>query len=127
MPRKKKLKKEILVLDDIMAKPWSKLQKRLYNLMDLSDNFQIHCSVFKDPKAHYRYWITIGKGETLKTIWEASVYFDACLSLGPGGLIAKYINCPRDRLIEQKDVETWYGLVPVLMKYDRRFTNKEGK
>ena len=50
-----------------MAKRWSKLQKRLYNLMDPSVKFQIHCVLYEaNSKGHYRdclprYFITVDK------------------------------------------------------------------
>lgn len=64
---------------------WSKLQKQLYNIVDKSDNFQMHCSVYKTKSAWNagqrsgiskkqeqipRYWITIGKGNDKKIIWD---------------------------------------------------------
>lgn len=65
---------------------WSKLQKQLYNLMDMSTGFQIHCSVYKTKSAWTagynkhgqsktremipHYWITIGKGKDKKVIWD---------------------------------------------------------
>lgn len=65
---------------------WSKLQKQLYNVMDLSTGFQMHCSVYKIKSAWTagqdkhnksktkevipRYWITIGKGKNKEIIWD---------------------------------------------------------
>ena len=65
---------------------WSKLQKQLYNIIDPTANFQMHCSVFKTKSAWNagqksgiskkqetipRYWITINK----ETIWDFPVMF----------------------------------------------------
>lgn len=51
-----------------MSKRWSKLQQRLYNLMDESVGFQIHCAIYKMNSnfSHQtnplpRYFITIGE------------------------------------------------------------------
>jgi hypothetical protein len=59
-----------------MMKRWSKLQKAIYNLMDRSDNFQIHCRAYRMPKSRSsdpqipRYWITTGKGISKKIVWD---------------------------------------------------------
>ena len=51
-----------------MSKRWSKLQKRLYNLIDSKIDFQIHCALYEmnsnDGYHSYklpRYFITIDK------------------------------------------------------------------
>ncbi|EMJ37444.1 hypothetical protein LEP1GSC079_0680, partial [Leptospira interrogans str. FPW1039] len=48
------------------SKPWSKLQSRLYNLIDENLNFQIHCIVYpmhseRGSTGLPRYWITLDK------------------------------------------------------------------
>ncbi len=53
------------------SKPWSKLQSRLYNLIDENLNFQIHCIVYpmhseRGPTGLPRYWITLDKN----IIWD---------------------------------------------------------
>ena len=61
---------------------WSKLQKQLYNIIDPTVKFQMHCSVFKErsnwnvkpgKKVEWvpRFWITINK----ETIWDFPVMF----------------------------------------------------
>ena len=58
---------------------WSKLQKELYNIMDSSVKFQMHCSIYKtrsswvtkDGKGREmipRYWITVGDDK--KILWD---------------------------------------------------------
>lgn len=52
-------------------KPWSKLQRDLYKIIDKSINFQIHCVAYRignqmNSAGHPRYWITLGK----EILWE---------------------------------------------------------
>ena len=66
-----------------MAKRWSKLQSRLYRLIDPALNFQIHCAVYEmnsnggwHGNKLPRYFITIGKEivfdypKDFDTTWE---------------------------------------------------------
>ena len=61
---------------------WSKLQKQLYNIIDPTANFQMHCSVFKErsnwnvkpgKKVEWipRFWIIVNK----EVIWDFPVMF----------------------------------------------------
>lgn len=122
-------------------KPWSKLQSALYNLMDRSDNFQIHCVAYRMPNScsHTpqipRYWITVGKGEELKIIWdvpsknfpppdsvERYEYLGAHIER-ISDLIREYINTPRDEVLNKVFDTDYYGLTEILKKYDRRFNS----
>ena len=51
-------------------RPWSKLQKQIYNLIDEKINFQIHCVAhrmrWKSDTTPTRYWITLGK----EVLWD---------------------------------------------------------
>jgi hypothetical protein len=51
-------------------RPWSKLQKELYDLIDEKINFQIHCVAHRMKRASNitptRYWITLDK----ETLWD---------------------------------------------------------
>ena len=113
------------------AKPWSKLQKRLYQLMDRSTRFQIHCSAVRmpssrssDPKIPW-YWITEGKGKTKETLWEYKPQWShSWINEVPAisDLIAEYIQTPRRDLKSKSWVDPT-GLIPVLFRFDRRFKN----
>ena len=68
-----------------MSKRWSKLQSRLYNLMDESINFQIHCALYEmNSNDGYhgsklpRYFITIEK----EIIWDYPTDFDSTQKYG---------------------------------------------
>lgn len=113
-----------------MAKRWSKLQKRLYNLMDSEINFQIHCVLYEMRSLnHYgrrmpRYFITIGKDiifdypkdmnleRKRKSLWasDADEISD---------LIEEYIQRPRDALLAEFPNDEW-ELTDILLACDRR-------
>ena len=68
-----------------MGKRWSKLQSRLYNLMDEKAEFQIHCALYEmNSNDGYhgsklpRYFITIGKD----MVFDYPKQFDATLKYG---------------------------------------------
>ena len=119
-------------------KRWSKLQKAIYNLMDRSDNFQIHCRAYRMPKSQSsdpqipRYWITVGKGTSKKIVWDYPgpgadpyIFHEGISDIS--NLIREYIDTPRDK-IKSKDFENdKFGLVNILRQYDRRFNQKQEK
>ena len=68
-----------------MGKRWSKLQSRLYNLMDEKAEFQIHCALYEmNSNDGYHgnklpwYFITIGKD----MMFDYPKQFDATLKYG---------------------------------------------
>lgn len=73
-----------------------------------------------------RYYITIGKGESQKIIWDFPKDFPNYQDYlkyeieAISDLIAEYCNTPRNE-ITKKQFKDPYGLVDVLRKYDRRF------
>jgi hypothetical protein len=119
--------------------PWSKLQKRLYLLIDPDLEFQIHCSVVRMSTRWGntdlpRYWITLD-GET---IWDYPGQF-----VVPGGtrrlddpfvpgypvrtdvpliseLIREYIDTPAEELLTRHFDGDHWGLVNILRAADRR-------
>ena len=55
----------------MQKKPWSKLQRELYDLVSDSIDFQIHCVAYRMDSAYGstnlpRYWITLNK----EIIWD---------------------------------------------------------
>ena len=114
-------------------RPWSKLQRDLYNLMNLESGFQIHCVGYRMPESQSsnpqipRYWITVGKGEIQKIVWDwPSSMEDREQRFHPylhvpaiSALIREYINTPRQQLTS-KAWEDPYGLVRILLQHDRR-------
>ena len=52
-------------------KPWSKLKRDIYKIIDEKINFQIHCVAYRMDSQYGstnlpRYWITLGK----ETLWD---------------------------------------------------------
>ncbi len=105
---------------------WSKLQKQLYNVMDLSTGFQMHCSVYKTKSAWTagkdknnrskgremipRYWITIGKGKDKKIIWDFPNQFLKQKSLVDDSPYFKDDNTIQDRMFWPENY-TWVAEV----------------
>ncbi|MBQ2882960.1 MAG: hypothetical protein IJE43_04190 [Alphaproteobacteria bacterium] len=117
-----------------MGKRWSKLQARLYNLMELAVNFQIHCALYEMKSlGHYgsrwsRYFITGDKeivfdypkdmelDKKYIYLWNSDV--DKI-----SNLIEEYIQRPKDELFEDFPNDKW-GIVDILRACDRRVGKK---
>lgn len=124
--------------DNGMSKRWSKLQKRLYNLIDPSLDFQIHCVLYEmSSKNGYhgsklpRYFVTIGK----EIVWDYPKDFDTFLKYGYNSypwdadiseisnLIEQYIQCPKVELMDKVGNDEW-GITDILRVCDRRLGNR---
>ena len=132
---------------------WSKLQKQLYNIIDKSVDFQIHCAVYKTKSAWCagqksgvskrkeqipRYWVVVNG----KIIWDypnmfldeisqddyntiRQSYFFYTNYVWVSNAIRQYINTPREKLLDLQIPEDKYGLINVLKKYDRRISKSK--
>ena len=99
-----------------MSRRWSKLQSRVYNIMDPALNFQIHCALYEmNSNNGYhgsklpRYWITIGKD----IVFDYPKQFDTTYKYGRNSYpwdtdisnisdsIEEYLQTPRNELLEQ--------------------------
>ena len=99
-----------------MSRRWSKLQSRVYNIMDPALNFQIHCALYEmNSNNGYhgsklpRYWITIGKD----IVFDYPKQFDTTYKYGRNSYpwdtdisnisdsIEEYLHTPRNELLEQ--------------------------
>lgn len=117
-----------------MSKRWSKLQQRLYNLMDESVGFQIHCAIYKMNSnfSHQtnplpRYFITIGED----VVWDYPRQFDTSYKYGWNSypwdgeisdisqVIENYVQRPESEIMDPVDGDMW-GLVDILRVCDRR-------
>ncbi len=117
-----------------MSKRWSKLQHRLYNLMDMSLDFQIHCCLYEmNSNDGYhssklpRYFITIEK----EIIWDYPKQFDTTLRYGfqsypwdkeiseISDVIEEYIQRPFDEIMDECKDDKW-GITDILRVCDRR-------
>jgi len=117
-----------------MPKRWSKLQTRLYNLMEPSINFQIHYALYTmhNKKEWHgnllpRCFITVGKEiifDYPKEYDTKNIYgFDSYAWDGEisriSNLIEEYIQRPEDELLETFEKDRW-KLADVLRVCDRR-------
>ncbi|UMQ58095.1 SF0329 family protein [Leptospira interrogans] len=118
------------------SKPWSKLQSRLYNLIDENLNFQIHCIVYpmhseRGSTGLPRYWITLDKN----IIWDYPKQFidkklkkDGVIKTYPyntdiseiSDLIEEYIQMDKEELFQKHFEKDLWGLANILKSADRR-------
>lgn len=119
-----------------MPRRWSKLQKRIYNLVDPKVHFQIHCVLYKkkSPLGRDRlprYFITIGKDivfdypkeatleEKYNSLWSSDV--DKI-----SDLIEEYVQRPKERLFDDFPDDRW-GITDILRACDRRIGREKLK
>ena len=127
-----------------MSTRWSKLQKRLYLVIDPKIDFQLHCSIYR-MKSQLgrtdlpRYWITIGKeiifdyprqfmdrfvtlslgSDTIKLSMDAAYpYITDIRALSD--LIQEYLDTPKDDILERNFEDDLWGLTDILKVSDRR-------
>lgn len=117
-----------------MPKRWSKLQSRLYNLMDPAVDFQLHCALYEmNSNEGYhgnklpRYFITVGK----ELIFDYPKDFDTARKYGRNSypwdteisdlsaVIENYIQRPESDLMQPFDGDVW-GLTDIFRACDRR-------
>ena len=120
--------------EDDMPKRWSKLQKRLYNIIDSAAEFQIHCALYEmNSNDGYhgnklpRYWITIGK----EIVFDYPKDFDTSWKYGKTSypwdtdiseiteLINEYVQTPKEKIMQPFENDKW-GLTDILRACDRR-------
>ncbi len=117
-----------------MSKRWSKLQVRLYNLMEPSVDFQIHYALYTmhNKKVSHgcelpRCFITVGKEivfdypkecDTTRIYGTNSYPWDGEIS-DISDLIEQYIQRPEEELMEDFEDDYW-NLADVLRVCDRR-------
>ena len=122
-------------------KRWSKLQKQLYELLDESIDFKLHCAVYRMQSRRGstdlpRYFITLAgeiifdypKDFVLKSGGVKSLAGGALTKIYPygndisdiGELIREYIDTPKDELFKKHfDADEW-GLANILKAADKR-------
>lgn len=121
------------------SRPWSKLQRDMYKLLDPKLDLQIQCRVTKTGMSNHdgkvawdiSYWVTLGKGEDQEVLFDSGesakrdehvkyLYqkFERIQNLSQ--VIRDYIETPRDEFITKKfDGDKW-GFVNILRCADRR-------
>ena len=117
-----------------MSKRWSKLQSRLYNIIDPDINMQIHFSLYEmnsndgwHGNKLPRYFITIDKEivfdypkdfDTTKKYGFNSYPWDTDIS-GISNVIEEYIQSPKDKILKEFSNDKW-GITDILRVCDRR-------
>ncbi|GMO41193.1 MAG: hypothetical protein Pg6C_01960 [Treponemataceae bacterium] len=120
-------------------KPWSKLQRDLYKIIDEKIKFQIHCVAYRMDSQRGstnlpRYWVTLGK----ETVWDypkdfvkedgTKNYLDKKVDSYPYGsdvpdisdLLREYIETPREIIYEKHFKNDKWGLINILKSADKR-------
>ena len=117
---------------------WSKLQKQLYNLMDMSTGFQIHCSVYKTKSA----WTAGYNNHSFISLYGLYLEKESLVDIKRfqindnntikdrmfwpenytwvSDVIREYINTPKEKLLTLNIAQDKYDLVKTLRKFDRR-------
>ena len=120
-------------------RPWSKLQRDLYKILDNKINFQIHCVAYRKDSQRGstnlpRFWITLGK----ETLWDypkdfvkehgTKNYSDTKIHNYPyssdvpdiSDLLREYIETPKEEIYEKHFENDKWGLINILKSADRR-------
>lgn len=118
-----------------MSKRWSKLQIRLYNIIDPSVDFSIHMALYEmNSNDGYhgnklpRYWITVGG----KIVFDYPKLFDVpqypwCTDISDiSELIDEYICTPKDQLDMIYAKDKW-GITDIIRACDRRIGKRRLK
>lgn len=122
-------------------KRWSKLQKKLYSIVDTTIGFQIHCSRYR-MKSQYgstdlpRYWITLGdeiifdypkqfmnKSGAVNTMshYKPNKSYPYVTDISAiSDLIQSYIDTPKEDVFDKHFENDNWGLINILKAADRR-------
>ena len=94
-------------------KRWSKLQKQLYELVDESIDFKLHCTVYRMQSRH-------GGVKSLApgTLTKIYPYGNDISDIGE--LIREYIDTPKEELFAKHFDEGGWGLANILKAADKR-------
>jgi hypothetical protein len=107
---------------------WSKLEKRISNLVADNINFAVKCTVYHyrgkhGPRHVPRYWITFNK----EIIWEfPGEYYDGWWGVfhNISKLIEEYIDTPRNELLCKQFKNDESHITDILKAVDRRIGKK---
>lgn len=119
-----------------MSKRWSKLQSKLYNIIDDKVDFQIHMALYayNAKNSGYgkerllpRYWITIGKEIVFDYPKECDTTYKYGSDSYPwdnditdiSNIIEEYINSSKDTIMNPFINDKW-GITDILRACDRR-------
>lgn len=119
-----------------MAKPWSKLQKKLYTIRADGIRFQIQCRLYRMKSQcgstdFPRYWITLDK----EIIWDypkdfintphpgrkpkvAYPYITDISAISD--LIREYVDTPKEQLMSKSFERDYWDLIDIFRAVDKR-------
>lgn len=121
-------------------RPWSKLQREIYDLLTPAINLQIHCTSYPMRSQNGgstnlpRYWITLEK----EVIWDypkdfvagdrsvrnfagESCWYPYLTDVSAiSDLLREYIDTPKEQLLTKQFASDKWGLVNILRAADRR-------
>ncbi|MCW8332022.1 hypothetical protein MD588_24830 [Photobacterium sp. SDRW27] len=123
-----------------MARPWSKLQKEIYQLRAEDLDLQIQCRVYRMKSQRGstdcpRYWVALNK----EVVWDYPKDFAGTNSperedpehypylndiSAISSLIRDYIDTPRNELLSKKFENDYWGLTDILRASDRRIGSR---
>ncbi|MBR1555767.1 MAG: hypothetical protein IJ644_10330 [Oscillospiraceae bacterium] len=120
-------------------KRWSRLQKKLYEIIDPTLNFQIHLTIYRMQSQRGstdspRYWITLNQeiifdypaqfmnpeGFVQNLSGETTYYPYGNDISAIFALIEEYLNTPREQVFTKHFENDFWGLVNILKSADRR-------
>ena len=109
-------------------KQWSKLQKKVHNLVDSKLDFNFRCSVYKFKTKHSnyhvpRFFILLNK----EIIWETPCgYSCEWWYVVPeiSNIIAEYVNTPKTKLLDKTFKKDDLKITDILKSADRRLGKK---
>lgn len=121
------------------SRPWSKLQKEIYNLMDDKAELQIHQSLYRMQSQRGstdipRYFITLGRGDDQEVIFDYpnaakhatveqhldnTVLYNSTMSK-ISETLRQYIDTPKTELLEKTFEDDIFGITEILKCADRR-------
>jgi len=124
-------------------KPWSKLQKQVYNLISEQVDIQLHCSAYPMRSMWHgstdlpRYWVTLGR----QIIWDYPKDFIAKNVSRPekqkypypydndaskiSQLLREYVDTPKKELFSKTFDNDKWGLADILRAADRRVGKRQ--
>ena len=117
-----------------MSQPFSKLQRKIYNLIDPKLNLQIHCVAYRMPKSQShnpqipRYFITLDKQIIFdfpkqSTLADKHLLYEHIPNIST--LIQSYADSSKEGLMERVFENDVYGLTDILKASDRRIGKRQ--
>lgn len=122
------------------SRPWSKLQRELYNLFSTDIHLQIHCTAYPMRSQSGgstllpRYWITLDKEiiwdyprdyvvgtRAVRNYYGESLWYPYQSDVSDiSNLLREYIDTPKEQILSKQFISDKWGLINILRAADRR-------